>query len=103
MVWGARFLGSSDALPALPRGPSHLPNPLPQSKLLLDTQETQANLSFPFFPRPAPCWSCRRAGRKEGGGRPSQPTGVGTAQAPTLVPQGLRPGSSRSQVRLGLR
>ena len=64
-VWGAWFLGSSDVLPALPGGPSHLSNPLPTSKLLLDTQETQANSSIPFFPRPAPCWSCRRAGRKE--------------------------------------
>lgn len=41
-------------------------------------------------------------GRQEGGSRPGQPTGVGTAQAPTLVPQGPRPGSSGSQVRLGL-
>lgn len=92
--------GEGDVLPALPWGPSLLPLPLPPSTLLLDTQGTQATLSFPFFPQPAPFWSCRRAGRKEPVG--GQPTGVGTAQAPTLVPQGPRPESSRSQVRLGL-
>ena len=37
-----RPLGSGDVLPALPGGPSHVPLPVPPSKLLLDTQETQA-------------------------------------------------------------
>ena len=71
MAWEAR---RPPNLPLAEPGPQRLSPPPPPApfKLLLDTRWTQFNLSFLFFPRPAPCWSRERAGGKGGWGGPSQ-------------------------------
>lgn len=99
---GSKVSGEQRRPPCSTQGPQPPAQPPPPIQVAPGHPGDPGQLVLPFLSPARPLLELPQ-GRQEGGGWPSQPTGVGTAQAPTLVPQGLRPGSSRSQVRLALR
>lgn len=80
--------------------PATCPTPSPRPSCSWTPRRPKPTCPSLSFPGPPPAGAA--AGQTKRRRSAGQPTGVGTARAPTLVPQGPRPGSSRSQVRLGL-
>ena len=93
--WGV----AASSLPCL-GVPATCPTPSPRPSCSWTPRRPKPTCPSLSFPGPPPAGAA--AGQTKRRRSAGQPTGVGTARAPTLVPQGPRPGSSRSQVRLGL-